>query len=305
MKTQFLKFSIIAFLTIVAIGCSKDDEPKKDNSAADGEFVAKIDGNEFKASAQVVATFYAGTFNITALQPSNGETISITVSYAQEGTFELSSNTLSSALYKINDQVPFTSHWGSGQIKITELDVENKTVSGTFSFTATHLSYINGTMITETVTITDGAFKNISLATTITGNGDSFVEAEIENNDLDADSLTAVEIPMGINSTITITANNTTTYQSLSLSFPGDITPGTYNLFGGPYSSDIIGQYNPNINGGTSNYVAETGTFTILSYDSNARKIEGTFRFAAEALDPNDPPITYDVLHGRFFVLIE
>ncbi|MDP2687276.1 MAG: DUF6252 family protein [Aequorivita sp.] len=301
-----MKFSVIAFLTIIVIGCSKDDDSKKDNNnAADGEFIAKIDGNEFKASTQVVATFYAGTFNITAIQPSTGETISITVSYAQEGIFELSSNTLNSAFYKINDQLLYNSHWGSGHIKITELDVVNKTVSGTFSFTATRNIFTNNGLITETVVITEGAFKNITLSTTITGNGDSFVEAEIENNDLDADSITAVEIITSGNSTITLTATNNTTYQNLSLSFPGDITPGTYDFSSGPYSSDLIGQYNPNLNGGTSNYVSEDGTLTILTYDTNSRKIEGTFRFTAERLDPDDPPITYNILGGRFFVQIQ
>ncbi len=83
--------------------------------------VANIDGNEFKTSTQVGATLYAGTFNITAVKASTGETIVITVSNAEEGTFDLdpNANAQSGAVYMINGQNAYGSvgEGGSGRNK--------------------------------------------------------------------------------------------------------------------------------------------------------------------------------------------
>ncbi len=304
MKKQLMKFSVIAFLAILAVGCSKNDDSNGDNGAGDGELVAKIDGNEFKASTQVGATLYAGTFNITAIKPSTGETIVITVSNAEEGVFDLGpdANAQSGAVYMISGQDAYGSvgEGGSGQIKITKLDVNNETASGTFSFTAVRQSVdADGNIITETVEITNGAFTNIDLATTIPG-GNSTLEAKIDGEDLNADSVTAVEITFGGNTNIAIAANNNTTNQNLSLSFPGDITVGTYDA-----SSGFVGMYNPSLGGGTNNYAAETGTLTITAIDLTAGTVEGTFSFTAKRLDPNDPDVTYEITDGSFSVEIQ
>lgn len=302
-----MKFSLIAFLALITIGCNKDDDSNNNNGAADGELVAKVDGDEFKASTQVGATLYAGTFNISAINPSTGETIVITVSDAEEGTFDLGpdANAQSGAVYMISGQDAYGSvgEGGSGQIKITKLDIENKIASGTFSFTAVRQTFdTDGNIITETVEITDGAFTNVALATTISG-GNSTLAAKIDGNDLNADSVIALEMTLGGNSTIAITANNNTTKQNLGLSFPSDVTPGTYN-FSGAFS-DFVGQYNPSLGGDTNNYVSETGTLTITAIDMNAGTVEGTFSFTAKRLDPNDPDVSYEITEGSFSAEIQ
>ena len=307
MKKQFMKFSLIAFLTLLAVGCNKDDDSNGSNGAADGELVAKVDGDEFKTSTQVGATLYAGTFNITAIKASTGETIVITVSDAQEGTFDLGpdANAQSGAIYMISGQNAYGSVGvgGSGEIKITDLDVDNETVSGTFSFTAVRETVDgNGDIITETVEITNGSFTNIDLATSIPG-GNSTLAAKVDGNDLNADSVTAIELTIGSNSTIVVTANNNSTNQNLSLSFPSDITLGTYNFTGA--FSDYVGSYNPNLGGDTNNYISETGTLTITAVDLNAGTVEGTFSFTAKRFDPNDPDITYEITAGSFSAEIQ
>ncbi len=185
------------------------------------------------------------------------------------------------------------------EIKITELD----SASGTFSFTATRQTVDgNGEIVTETVEITNGAFNNVDLATTIAG-GNSTLVAKVDGDDLNADSVTALEISFGGNTTIAITANNNTTKQNVSLSFPADVTPGTYN-FSGAFS-DYVGQYNPSLGGGTNNYVSETGTLTITAIDLNAGTVDGTFSFTAKRLDPNDPDVTYEITAGSFSAEIQ
>ncbi|SRX72414.1 hypothetical protein AEQU3_00248 [Aequorivita antarctica] len=301
---KMMKLSVIAFLTLLAVGCNKDDDSNNDNGAADGELIANVDGNEFKASTQVGATLYAGTFNITAIKPSTGETIVITVSNASEGTFDLGpdANAQSGAIYMISGQDAYGSvgEGGSGQIIITKLDLDNETASGTFSFTAVHqIVDGNGVIITETVEITDGVFNNITLATTIPG-GNSTLEAKVDGNDLNADSVTALKITFGGNTNIVITANNNTTNQNLSLSFSDNLTVGTYSA-----ASDYVGMYNPSLGGGTNNYAAETGTLTITAIDLTAGTVEGTFSFTAKRLDPNDPDVTYEITAGSFSAEIQ
>lgn len=298
-----MKFSLIAFLTLLAVGCSNDDDSNNNDGAGDGELVAKVDGDEFRVSTQVGATLYAGTFNITAIQPSTGETIIITVSNAGEGTFDLgpNANAQSGAVYMISGQDAYGSvgEGGSGQIKITELDMENETASGTFTFTAVRqIVDANGDIITETVEITDGTFTNVDLATTIPG-GNSTLVAKVDGEDLNADSVTALEITFGGNTNIAITANNNSTNQNLSLSFSGDLTVGTYN------ASEFVGMYNPSLGGATNNYVAQTGTLTITAIDLNAGTIDGTFSFTAKRLDPNDPDVTYEITAGSFSAEIQ
>lgn len=308
MKKQLMKFSLITFLTILVVACSSDDDSNNNTGASDGEFVAKIDGSEFRVSTQVAATLYNGIFNIAAIKASTGETITITVSNAEEGTFNLgpNSNTLSAAIYMINGEDAYGSagEGGSGTIKITNIDLDNKTVSGTFNFTAIRQTFgDNGEIITEIVEVNNGAFNNIDLSSSIPGNSNSTLSAKIDGNDLNAGSVRAMEIPFQGTPNISIIANNNSTHQHLSLMFPKSITPGTYNFTGS--FSNYIGFYNPNLGGGTNNYTAESGTLTITSYNTTAGTIKGTFKFSAKRLDPNDPDITYEITSGSFTAEIE
>ncbi len=309
MKNQFMKFSLVAFLALFAVACSSDDSSGTP-SASDGEFVAKIDGSEFRVSTQVGATLYNGTFNITAMKTSTGETITISVANAAaEGTFNLgpNSNSQSAAIYMISGQDAYGSagEGGSGTLKITNLDSENNKVSGTFSFTAIRQSFNNsGEIVTETVEVTNGSFTNIALATTLPGGGgNSTLAAKIDGTDLNPTSVRVLRITAQGSPKISIIANKNSTHQHLSLTFPESITPGTYNFTGG--FSDYIGFYNPNLGGGTNNYVAESGTLKITSYNPSEGIIKGTFNFTAKRLDPNDPEVSYEITSGSFTGEIE
>lgn len=303
MKKQLMKFSLVAFLALFAVACSSDDSSGTP-SAADGEFVAKINGNEFRVSTQVGATLYNGTFNITAMKPSSGETITISVANAAgEGTFNLgpNSNSQSAAIYMINGEDAYGSagEGGGGTLKITNLDSANNKVSGTFSFTAIRQSFNNsGEIVTETVEVTDGAFNNIALGTTIPGGGNSTLAAKIDGNDLNPTSVRVMKITGQGSPKISIIANKNSTHQHLSMMFPASITPGTYNFTGS--FSDYIGFYNSNLGGGTNNYVAESGTLKITSYNTTTGIIKGTFNFTAKRIDPNDPDMTYQITSGSF-----
>jgi hypothetical protein len=163
MKKRLIKTALFAFLALAVSGCSEDDSTGGNNGPFAGEVEATVGDKMFATSEKVWASFTDGTFNILAIDDATGETINITVYHASEGTFELGPNSDgNSAIYieaGVDKSFSSAMEGGSGEITITELDSENKTVSGTFSFTGIYESAENGT---EMVKITNGTFTSIS-----------------------------------------------------------------------------------------------------------------------------------------------
>lgn len=277
MKKQLMKFSFIAFLTILLVGCNKDDD--SNIGAGDGELVAKVDGNQFKASTNVGATFYNGFFRITAMNDLTGETIIISVSNASESIFDLGQDSQpnNGAVYRPTGGPNYISE--SGEINITRLDVENGTASGTFRFTATSFLGIKE--------VTNGEFNNVLLSINVPISAD--VDGEAFNSTIVNSGLRQSKI-------FIIALNGNGNDGRLSLVFPGDITVGNYE-FG--TSTNYEGSYYPNL-GGSSYYVSESGTLTITSFNVTTRIIEGTFNFTARSVNPNDPVATYEITNGNF-----
>lgn len=278
-----MRFSLIAFLSLLTVGCNKDDDS---NGAADGELAAKVDGDEFKASTHVGATFYNGFFRITAMNDSTGETIIISVSNASEGTFDLGPDPYlyNDAEYTTPGGPNYSSGYegGNGKINITSLNVENETASGTFSFTAVAGS--------ESVEVTKGEFNNLVLLTEVPLSAD--VDGEAFNPIIVTSSLSQSKIFI-----IALNGNG----ERLSMEFPSDITIGNYE-FG--TSSNYKGLYYPNM-GGSSGYLSESGTLAITSVDMNAGIVEGTFSFSAKRRGSNDPDVTYEITAGSFSAEIQ
>lgn len=276
-----MKFGLISILILFVVGCSKDDD--KNIEAADRELVANVDGEVFKASTRIGATFYSGFFRITAMNDLTGETIVISVSDASEGTFDLGPDALlyNSAEYKAPGDPKYSSGYqgGSGEINITSLDVANGTVSGTFSFTAI------GGIITGPKNVTNGEFKNVVLATDLPISAD--VDGEAFNTTLVNSGLRQSKIFI-----IALNGND----ERLELEFPGDITIGIYE-FG--TSSNYKGLYHLNFNE-SAGYLSESGTLTITSFNTTTKMIEGTFNFTAKRRNPSEPDIIYEITAGNF-----
>jgi len=308
MKKQIIYLSLILLSIIVISSCSSSDDDSN-NNVSDGQLTLTINGEEFTADGQnVAATLFNGTFNLTTINSNTGETIVITVSNASESTFDLSAaaNAQNGAVYLISGENAYgtVAEGGSGQLNITKLDEENLLTSGTFDFIAVRSSVDNqGNTITETVTITNGSFNNLPLATEIPGGGNNSFSADIDGEALNPDSITSLELSIGGNTTISITATNNSTTKSVSLTFPGDPTVGTHEL--SSFFGDYKGSYNPSLGGNTNIYTSNPGTVIITSYDAVAKTMEGTFEFTAKRLDPNDPDITYIISNGEFSVDIQ
>ncbi len=305
-KFKLLKILFLSLLTISFVGCNEDDD-SNDSGVNEGQLIATIDGVSYSADGTNASTvLFNGTFNLTTNNPTTGETITITVSNASVDTFDLSSNanSLNGGAYTLNGENAYLSNFegGSGTINITKLDTENLLASGTFEFVGVRESFDdNGNIITETVTITSGEFNNITLVTQVIGEPNNTLEANVDGEALNADSVTAIEIDLLGNTTLTITAINNTTNQNIALSMPADITVGTHDFDSFPSIGAIIGQYTPNLGGGDESYVSLDGTITVTSYDTVSGLMEGNFEFTARDLLSNDDTI-YSITNGIFSV---
>jgi len=92
-----------------------------------------------------------------------------------------------------------------------------------------------------------------------------------------------------------------TTNESLTLSFPANITPGTYTMeVSNPTGNEVIGLYNPDV-GNSIVYASNPGTLVITGFDTFSNVIEGTFNFTG--VDPAGNDLTtFEVTDGVFLL---
>lgn len=305
-KISILNVFILAVMAFSLVNCSDDDDGVIENGAQSGELVAVIDGESFSASGvNVGAQIFNGIFNVSATDPSTQQTITITVSGASEGTFDLGEGVNGSAgAYTIGGGNAFLSGFtdGSGTITITKLDTDNMLASGTFSFVGTRQETVNGEI--ESVTITEGAFTDITLLDEVVGSSDSVMFAKIDGTDFNPEAVTALEITFQGQTTISISGLSNSTNQNIGITFPADLTVGTYDFDSLPLPGSVIAQYNPNLGGSqTTVFVSIDGSLTITEIDDTAGTIAGSFFFTAGDFIGQDDT-TYEITEGTFTVSI-
>ena len=296
-KIKLLSLALVCLTVLSMNSCSNDDDNDSPGPGT-GQFVATINGESFSVGGTSVgATLFNGIFNITALNTVTNEVVLVTVENAQVGTFDLGPDNNGQAVgsYNINGQNAFLSilEGGSGSINITKLDVENNLASGTFSFTA-----VRGN---ETVIIEGGAFEDIPLVTELQGNPNNAFNADIDGVAFNPDAVNALEVTFQGSTTISITALNNATNQNIGITLPGDITTGTFDFSSLPLPGSIVGQYVPDLGGGSTTYSSIDGTITINSVDTAAGTISGTFQFTAGDFTGQDPT-TFEITNGTFDV---
>ncbi|RLD27899.1 MAG: hypothetical protein DRI70_04115 [Bacteroidetes bacterium] len=145
-KTQLLNWMLFALLAFTFSAC--ENEPLEgqfvtddgDVSADDGQFVAKINGVTFLAeTTDNVYNPDSGALVISGTK-QDGESIVIAINNAAAGTFDLTtvvgisnSGSYFPAGTLLNPYLSIGAAGGSGELTITEFDLDNLTVSGTFS----------------------------------------------------------------------------------------------------------------------------------------------------------------------------
>lgn len=287
-KTYF--FMMVIFMTILS-SCSKDSEISDFDftAAAQGELIATVDGREFKATTQD-AMFYEGDLYITAMDLSTGEMISITVASPEESTFDLGSNRISitSASYTTMEKSSYFSIHpdAGGKITISELDMDNKTVSGTFNFKGIKLRM--DASYDEVIEITSGAFNKIPfyIPEELTNSG----TAKINGNPLTFDTVYAYEAFSNFKVNMHASSND----GLLLFEIPMDITAGTYDLTGGTWSASY--------SIGGDEYYPSSGTLNITNHDTEIGLLEGSFECMVENSSPSNGINSYNFTEGEFSI---
>jgi len=279
-KIQTIFFAVVTCLTMAS--CSKPN-PGNLTPAASPNMTTYIDGKAWSAKAGGVIQF--GMMNVTGIQSSDGQTITISLTGTTTGTYMLGPGLNNAAAYKPDsgsNTVAFSTGVDSttGQVVITSIDSKNKTMSGTFYFT------VERATDNKKHTMTSGKFTNIpytgslpvtSSTCSATVNGASWTTNSVFISDASGTYI------------ISATKNDGTT---IGFSMPDNITTGTYNF--APFGT-YTAQYNANT---STFYQAQSGSITIQTKTSTT--MTGTFSFNGTNLANTSDMVT--VTNGSFSV---
>ena len=260
-------FAALVFSTFL-MSCSEESGDSKPSiDAPQGKIVATIGEHSFEATggAQI------SNNEIIVGGNSGNETISIFITKAAKvgsypfkgaliGTTPEAELNYSPDLETLYSSVYAPDGEKVGTVTITDIDEDDKTVSGTFKCTVV-------TDAGETLEIASGSFNKIPYETAPS----SVVSAKI-----DGKAFTST-VAIGQNGMGMIVINGQTLNGSkiITISFDEDIAAGTYDI--GELGDDVYATYT--VDG--QYYVSLEGSITISKHDTSKNRVEGTFSFDA------------------------
>lgn len=286
---------VILLIFVTWTSCEKKDDPNP--VAATDSMVATVDGSAWTAAAPA-AIKESGTFFISAAG-ADGTRIDLLISgtslatYVVDGmvgssvpdnyvTFVPAGTSISNPLY-VSSNLDAAA---IGEIKLTEVDETNKTISGTFT------SKVKRMVPEESVVqISNGSFTKIAYTTPSTGTPTtttSSASAKIDNVVFTATSAGGAvsfgKIQLGF----------TGASKSIGFTIPATITAGSYGLnsLGSTYSATVMD--------GANIYVSTSGSIVITQHDTAGKRIVGTFNFTAQEFPIGSATIS--VTEGQFEV---
>lgn len=294
---KFMKLPALFVLLLSIAFVSCDSEPVDpvlldtigQEPGATGPSVLKVDfsGTTHTAIA-ASAQYQMGVLNIAGVLNANGEALTISLddyavkTYTDSFIGYFPGNSTEIGYLNIN---PATGD-NQGSVTITSFDAVNKTISGRFNFTGWYgVEDLN----LPSIAFTNGVFENIpvsGLPETSNPGTTSFFKAKINGT---AKTFGTIMV-FGEGATWTISATNTASQESISLTLPETITPGTYPLA-------LFTEYYANYLSFTGDgFASDSGTITITSHTGGW--IKGTFSFTGEDFDDNVGNVT----NGEFSV---
>jgi len=248
--------------------------PVDSNMTTTSLMTATVNGEEWAAEAAGVL-IQVNRIGISGLA-ADGSIIVLSLEDNGEGIYELTENSLSAGAYTLSDNSDaFTSNSNmeGGTVEITELNWQDSTMSGTFSFTGSR-AFPAGE-----VNIEVGQFDNLPIQTEL-GSVNDFNNMSVKVDDVlfEPAAVTGMIDPFSNN--ITIVGTAAVGIPSVGLFLPQAIIEGTYDL-GTPGFADYGAQYNID---DMTFLGAESGQVTITKHDTGVKIIEGTFFFEAAEL---------------------
>lgn len=332
-KMYILKGMLLAFLAFQFISCEnepiKGDFPEDDHGgAAEGQFKARIAGEEFIANS-VIATLSDQQKLTLKGSNSNGKSITIVVDSLVESnyTFGNVNLDLAWALYQnaSDGGNPYTTSQegnATGSLMFSDLDRESNVISGTFNFRGVRIEVDengmpvigeDGNPVIENIDITNGSFNSIEFTSGGSGDGEGDGEgdggeeapedeffAKINGTDFITDSISVTQPVVGNNHMVKIEAR-TATHDLIRIDIPRNIGLGTFDMQRMSDGTKLIGLYKEN---GGENLTSNPGTITITEFDLEEGVLVATFRFTAK--DPlNQDSTVVEVTQGRMNVYFE
>ncbi len=249
-----------------------------------GDFRAKIDGVQWEAAANMKNALVLNGLIIISGVSSDNKIITINLAEQTTGTYFLNQNTPDAASYtEITNGATITystnqngdTSLSGGSVTITEIDMVNQTISGTFSFNG----YDQNTSSKKVVT--EGVFTKLPFTKTLppAKSTDTF-NVQIGDTPWVAKSiLTSINAGQILVQGLELDAS-----KSVSLYMPQNVGTGTYPF--NYFQSTYVGVYSPNIS--TILVSQGGGALTIIENDITNRRIKGSFDFAAYNLTLTD-----------------
>ena len=322
-KFELLKWTIALIVLINFSACINEplegEFPQNEDiiNIDEGGFRADIGFNRFTADAAVGTLSTSNVLTITGSILETGESIVLIIGNPDIGTFNLTAGlgTDNSASYfetaTSNSYVSFGTSGASGQLSITEFDIENLKISGTFSFTGTRFATdatgnpildAAGNPVIEDEEITNGIFNKINFTNEDQGGGGTPINdvffAKVDGVDFDSESVTTTLNDVAGVSVVKIVAVNEEG-EILRIDIPEDLGLGTYDMLALSDGTKLIGLYNPASIG--ENLTSNPGKITITRFNTFTGIIEATFNFTAT--DPVGPDQTVaEITEGNFKV---
>lgn len=275
-------------LVTTLFSCSNDSDSDNTQPTSSSSITAKIDGVEWASmNGGAVANLsqmnvMGESLNMLQIMGIKADESNLTINFPVDnlavGTYTFDSDsdgtlTFSTGDTNISDTHTSFFHTGNFSVTISEINLTAGTISGTFSGT---IFDANG----DSMSITNGAINSVSIMSTdFYSNGTMSLSRNggtaftMDNNQSDGKYLMIMQNSMS--QSVTLAGYNTVLNADAgiySLTFPKNVTAGTYNLL-------TTDGFDANI--GTSEGQAEFsltgGTATITSHNGN--NVVGTFSF--------------------------
>jgi hypothetical protein len=287
---------VLAALLFLFASCSKElsSEDHHGTTNQSGDFYATVDGKLWNADSVRLIQVSNGGVSISGLSKT-GEEISMLVPLFKTGTYPLGGLALSYALY-VNLLGDLTKLYSSdasnasGSITISSIDSVNHLMSGSFQLNLVDLSDNSSKTITEGV-FTQIPYSGNIVPVTPPGALSDTLNATVDGSPFIGSTVEALQV--GDQLIIAgISADGT---KSIQIIMPFAITAGSYSLdFGGGV---YIGVYYPDA--ATPLVSQASGSLTVISNDTAARRIKGTFDFVASPITSGTPA---NITQGYFSI---
>ncbi|MEE1900174.1 DUF6252 family protein [Flavobacterium rakeshii] len=245
-----------------------------------GSFTVDFNGQTYVAT-QSAAIYNEGMLSVNGVRisGSNIESVSFVLMNPVEGQTYTGNDILiiytpAMSMYQYTN-VNLDEEQPSGSVTITDIDLLNQTISGTFSFTGW---WSNDEEDVEPIEFTNGAFTNVSYTggmPPVNGNEDEFT-ASLDGNDYAIANIGVAVADAGSGETISINAFDNSN-NKIVLTIDASLTPGTYQITGNMLEDVVGARYlttSPE-----SMYMATTGSVVINSKTED--RIAGTYSFSA------------------------